>query len=235
MTFLSLLAALLLEQVRPTHADGEAQRWFGRLAAAVEERLDGGLYQHGMVGWTAVLAPLLAVAAGLYHLLDELSPVAAWLWSVAVLHVTVGFGRFAGGGTLEEFNAAIMLAATDFAASAEEFGRLIEDGVNTGNIPPGGTLEVVFDLAPGRYVISGGAFSIVDTVELEVTAAPEVRPAPPESAFTVSMVEFEPAGVWVLLARILDASGIGLKQGQSQGRPQGRAWLPITSAPSAAR
>ena len=102
----------------------------------------------------------------------------------------VGFGRFAGDGTLEEFNAAIVLAATDFAASAEAFGRLIADGVNTGNIPPGGTLEVVFDLVPGRYVISRGAFGIADMVELEVTAAPEVRPAPPESAFTVSMVEF---------------------------------------------
>ena len=94
MTFLSLLAALLLEQVRPPRADSEIHRWFGRFAAGVESRFDGGLYQHGIVGWAVALAPLLAVAAGLSQLLHDLSGVAAWLWNLGVLHLTVGFGQF---------------------------------------------------------------------------------------------------------------------------------------------
>src|SRR5262245_8512905 len=94
MTFLSLLAALLLERARPLRADGEIHRWFSHFAASVESRLDGGLYQHGMVGWAVALAPLLVVAAGLHHLLLDLGVVAAWLWNVAVLHLTMSFGPF---------------------------------------------------------------------------------------------------------------------------------------------
>lgn len=175
MTFLSLLAALLLEQVRPTHADGEAQRWFGRLAAAVEERLDGGLYQHGMVGWAAVLAPLLAVAAGLYHLLDELSPVAAWLWSVAVLHVTVGFGRFSH--PLGEIQAA--LRAGDLPAARAELERwsgetardlglgdvarlAIEQGLLTAHRQAFGAIAWFVLLGPAGAVLYRGAALLAD-------------------------------------------------------------------------
>jgi len=43
MTFLSLLAALLLEQARPPRADSEVHRWFSHFAAGEEGRLDGGL------------------------------------------------------------------------------------------------------------------------------------------------------------------------------------------------
>jgi adenosylcobinamide-phosphate synthase len=119
MTFLSLLAALLLEQVRPPRADGDIHRWFGHFAASVESRLDGGLYQHGMVGCAAVLAPLLVVAAGLYHLLHDLSAVAAWLWNVAVLHLTVGFGRFSHA--VNEIQAA--LRAGDLPAARDRLER----------------------------------------------------------------------------------------------------------------
>ena len=119
MTFLSLLAALLLEQARPPRADGEIHRWFGRFAADMENRLDGGLYQHGIVGWAAVLAPLLVVAAGVHHLLDDFSVVAAWLWNIAVLHLTVGFGQF--GHPVNEIQGA--LRAGDLAAARDRLER----------------------------------------------------------------------------------------------------------------
>src|SRR5262245_65829898 len=94
MTFLSLLAALLLERVRRPRVHGDIHRWFRHFAAGVEDRLDGGLYQHGMVSWAVVLVPLLVVAAGLYHLLLDLGVVAAWLWNVVVLHLTVPLMQF---------------------------------------------------------------------------------------------------------------------------------------------
>jgi adenosylcobinamide-phosphate synthase len=118
MTFLSLLAALLLEQARP-RADGDIHRWFGRFAASVEDRLDGGLYQHGVIGWAVALAPLLVVAAGLYQLLDDLSVVAAWLWNVAVLHLTMGFGQFSH--PVNEIRAA--LRAGDLPAARDRLER----------------------------------------------------------------------------------------------------------------
>ncbi len=119
MTFLSLLAALLLEQVRPRRADGDVHRWFRHFAAGVESRLDGGLYQHGMVGWAVALAPLLVVAAGLYYLLLDLGFVAAWLWNVAVLHLTVGFGQFSH--PVNEIQAA--LRAGDLPAARDRLER----------------------------------------------------------------------------------------------------------------
>lgn len=119
MTFLSLLAALLLEQARPLRADSDIHRWFGAFAASVESRLDGGLYQHGMVGWAVALAPLLVVAAGFYYLLHDLSVVAAWLWNVAVLHLTVGFGGFSR--PVKEIQAA--LRAGDLPAARERLER----------------------------------------------------------------------------------------------------------------
>ncbi len=99
----------------------------------------------------------------------------------------VHLNRLRGEATLEQFNDALRL--TDFAASAAELDRLTDGGGGgTGTISPGGTSEVVLDLEPGRYVIVRFPFPI--TRLLEVTAAPDAQPAPPESDFTVSMREF---------------------------------------------
>jgi adenosylcobinamide-phosphate synthase len=175
MTFLSLLAALLLEQARPPRADGEIHRWFGRFAASVENRLDGGLYQHGIVGWAAVLAPLVVVAAGLHHLLDDFSVVAAWLWNVAVLHFTVGFGQF--GHPVNEIQAA--LRAGDLAAardrlerwsgepardlSANEIARMtIEHGLLSAHRQAFGAVAWFVVLGPAGAVLYRGSAMLAD-------------------------------------------------------------------------
>jgi hypothetical protein len=103
---------------------------------------------------------------------------------------SVNFGRFADGATLEQFDAAVRLAATDFPASAAEVGRLTDGVGGTGSVAPGGTAEVVLDLTPGRYVMVRFRFGMPDTAEFEVTSPPTTQVAPPESAFTVSMSEF---------------------------------------------
>ena len=107
----------------------------------------------------------------------------------------VSFERFRGDGTLEEHTAAYRLGATEgFAASAAAIGRLTTVEGGTGLIAPGGEEEVVLDLAPGRYVILRFPLNVGLSRELTVTAppagAPDARPAPPESAFTVNMIEF---------------------------------------------
>jgi len=100
----------------------------------------------------------------------------------------VSFERFRGDGTLEEHTAAYRLG--DFAASAAAIGRLTTVEGGTGLIAPGGDEEIVLDLAPGRYVILRFPLNVGLSRELEVTEAAAARPAPPESAFTVRMVEF---------------------------------------------
>jgi adenosylcobinamide-phosphate synthase len=174
MTFLSLLAALLLEQARP-RADGDIHRWFGRFAASVESRLDGGLYQHGAIGWAVALAPLLVVAAGLYQLLHDLSVVAAWLWNVAVLHLTMGFGQFSH--PINEIQVA--LRAGDLPAArdrlerwcgepardlnANEIARLtIEHGLLTAHRQAFGAIAWFVALGPAGAVLYRGSAILAD-------------------------------------------------------------------------
>lgn len=103
--------------------------------------------------------------------------------------------RFNDEGTLDQLNDAYRLGATNFPAAAAELYRLTTTAGGTGNIAAGRTQDVVLDLDPGRYAIV--RFPSVGnplTRELEVTAAPDVRPAPPESAFTVRMLDFAYVG-----------------------------------------
>src|SRR5687768_16845822 len=175
MTFLSLLAALLLEQARPPRADSEVHRWFGHFAAGVEGRLDGGLYQHGMIGWAAVLAPLVVVAAGLHHLLGDLSVVAAWLWNVAVLYFTVGFGQFSHpvGDIQAALRAGDLPAARDrleqWSAepardlNANEIARVtIEQGLLTAHRQAFGAIAWFVALGPAGAVLYRGSALLAD-------------------------------------------------------------------------
>ena len=103
----------------------------------------------------------------------------------------VAFLRFRGDGTLDQLRQAYRLGATDFAAAAAEISRLTTAEGGIGLIAPGGEAEVVLDLTPGRYVMYRfPAIGALLARELEVTAAPNPRPAPPESALIVGMSEF---------------------------------------------
>ena len=64
MKFLSLLVALLLEQVRPLRKRNRLYQWFGRYAAGLEEKFNGGQYRHGVIAWLLAAGPLLARHAG---------------------------------------------------------------------------------------------------------------------------------------------------------------------------
>jgi adenosylcobinamide-phosphate synthase len=94
MTFLSLLAALLLEQASPLREDNRLLLWFKRYALALEDRLNGGQYRHGVIAWALAVAPALVVAAMVQLVLYDVSPLAGMLWSIAVLYLTMGFRRF---------------------------------------------------------------------------------------------------------------------------------------------
>lgn len=94
MTFLSLLAALLLEQVRPLRPGNAIHALYARYAAALEAKFYGGRGEHGIVAWAlAVLLPaVLALAVAL--VLYRVSPLLAVAWNVAVLYFTMGFRQF---------------------------------------------------------------------------------------------------------------------------------------------
>ncbi len=95
MSFFAILFALLIEQVRPLGARNPIHGGLRSWARWVSGNFDAGKPQHGWVAWTlAVAGPALAVLAVHMLLLHTLGWVAAVLWSVAVLYVTLGFRQF---------------------------------------------------------------------------------------------------------------------------------------------
>ncbi len=94
MKFLSLLAALLLEQVWPLRQGNPVHLGFNRYAYLLERQFNGGEQRHGVIAWLLAVLPVIVAIVAVYHVLRGVSPLAAWLWSIAVLYFTMGFRQF---------------------------------------------------------------------------------------------------------------------------------------------
>lgn len=94
MKFLSLVIALLLEQVRPLRRSNSVYQLFDGYADSLDRSFNGGQYRHGVVAWVLAVVPAAGVAFGVAMLLHTLSPALAWAWNIAVLYLTMGFRRF---------------------------------------------------------------------------------------------------------------------------------------------
>ncbi|MBC7610214.1 MAG: CobD/CbiB family protein [Polaromonas sp.] len=94
MSFLAVLFALIIEQARPL-ARGNWIHASSRLWARWTSRsLDAGQAHHGWIAWTvAVIVPSLLTLV-IHWLLWSFSVVLAFIWSVAILYVTLGFRQF---------------------------------------------------------------------------------------------------------------------------------------------
>jgi cobalamin biosynthesis protein CobD/CbiB len=99
MSFLSLLATLLIEQVRPLNPRSTVYRLFVRYANNLSRHFNAGERRQGMVAWLLGVLLWVAVALVVYYLLASISIVLAWAWNVAVLYVTMGFRQFSHGFT----------------------------------------------------------------------------------------------------------------------------------------
>jgi len=94
LKFLSLLAALLLEQIQPLRERNPAHQAFERYASALERFLDTGQYRDGVLAWLAAVVPVVLVTVLVSHAAHAVSPLLAWAWNIVVLYVTMGFRRF---------------------------------------------------------------------------------------------------------------------------------------------
>lgn len=94
MILLSLIAALLLEQLHPLASRKYLHTWLSGYVQFFQHHLNAGEHRHGKIAWLiAVLLPLCGSAA-LYWLLYRSHPVFAWAFSVLVLYLTMGFRQF---------------------------------------------------------------------------------------------------------------------------------------------
>ena len=95
MSFFAILLALVLEQARPMAANNRIHQGVNAWADWVARTLDAGVRHQAWVAWgITVLAP--AVAVMLVQVLLVMGPgwLAAVLWHVALLYVTLGFRQF---------------------------------------------------------------------------------------------------------------------------------------------
>lgn len=94
MSFFSLLAVFILEQIQPLAYRRFVRNPVNALAALVARRCNAGEYRHGMLATLAVLLPLLGILLGIYWVLSAINPVLAWVMNVVVLYLTMGFRQF---------------------------------------------------------------------------------------------------------------------------------------------
>src|SRR5262245_33747411 len=93
MKFLSLLAALVLEQARPLRQGNRLYLWFDRYALWLEHEFNGGEFRHGVIAWVLAVAPLLAATVAGYCAAYAVSPPPACAWNVVALYITMGLRR----------------------------------------------------------------------------------------------------------------------------------------------
>jgi adenosylcobinamide-phosphate synthase len=94
MSLLSLIAALLLEQVHPLSSRKYLLTWLTGYVEFFQRNFNAGQQKHGRIAWLiAVLSPLLLVGGVFYILLDA-HPLFALAFNVLVLYLTMGFRQF---------------------------------------------------------------------------------------------------------------------------------------------
>lgn len=149
MTFLSLLAALVLEQVWPLRRGNAVHAGFDRYALFLEGELNGGEHRHGVIAWMLAVLPAVAIAAAVFLALYGVNPLAGLLWNVAVLRFTMGFRQFSHSFT--EVQQA--LREGDLARARERLGGW--DGVSASELNAGEIARVAIEqglLASHRHV-----------------------------------------------------------------------------------
>ncbi len=94
MSFFSLLAVFILEQIQPLSYRRLIRNPVYALAGFLSSRFNAGAYQHGVLSTLLVLVPLLLLLLLIYTLLYAINPLLAWALNVFVLYLTMGFRQF---------------------------------------------------------------------------------------------------------------------------------------------
>jgi len=94
MSLLSLIAALLLEQLHPLASRKQLLAWLNSYVQFFQDHFNAGERKHGKIAWLiAVLVPLIGSVV-LYWVLYRISAAFAWAFCVLVLYFTMGFRQF---------------------------------------------------------------------------------------------------------------------------------------------
>jgi adenosylcobinamide-phosphate synthase len=94
MSLFALIAALLLEQLKPLSERKYLYGWTMGYADYFQHHFNSGEYRHGKVAWWLAVLPLLAMAMLAYWGLHYLNPILSFVFNVMVLYLCMGFGRY---------------------------------------------------------------------------------------------------------------------------------------------
>jgi adenosylcobinamide-phosphate synthase len=95
MTFLSILCALLIEQLKPLRADNVVYAEIKSFAMRIEGWFNAGDASNGRLGWLLMMAALMAPTALIYWVLLHYNLVfAAFAWNVLIVYLTLGFRHY---------------------------------------------------------------------------------------------------------------------------------------------
>lgn len=95
MTFLSILFAMLIEQLKPLRADNPIYAVIKALAMRTESWFNAGQARHGRLGWCLMIGALMLPTALIYWVLVHYElPLLAFLWNVLIVYLTLGFRRY---------------------------------------------------------------------------------------------------------------------------------------------
>ncbi|MYN08127.1 CobD/CbiB family protein [Pseudoduganella aquatica] len=95
MTFLSILCALLIEQMKPLRADNPIYAEIKSLAVRMEAWFNAGDSRHGRMGWFLMMFSLMAPTMLIYWVLLRYDWfLAAFAWNVLIVYLTLGFRHY---------------------------------------------------------------------------------------------------------------------------------------------
>ena len=94
MSFLSILFALLFEQLKPLRADNPMYGLIRSLAVRMEAWFNAGQQKNGRLAWFVMILALTLPTALMYKLCASISPFLALAWNVFIVYLTLGFRHY---------------------------------------------------------------------------------------------------------------------------------------------
>ena len=94
MTLISIVIALILEQLHALSVQSVVRGPVSRLAAHLEDKFNDGGGNHGAIAWGLGVALPAALLALVHALLAYFQPLLAFLLGIGVLYLTMGFRQF---------------------------------------------------------------------------------------------------------------------------------------------
>lgn len=93
MAFFCVLAALVLDHLRPVLHPTVFELWFTHYANRLARDMNAGQPVHGTIAWFLGVVPWVAAVVILHYGFASLSYILGWVWDAAVLYSIINFKR----------------------------------------------------------------------------------------------------------------------------------------------